>query len=188
MIANVRSDAEGGVIIGRLQGGEHFKEVLQAGRLAGNDALGAFQPRVFAQQFRHVVRDVPVIQPGPAQDVPHQNVEVEVRGDPQTPALFEQGAKERLVIKNQIAGFRVRQKCHQRRRVAFGASQDRLDEFNVIRGKLDSAIGLNHSHKSSGSNFDSTFHAQPNNLTSAQRPFNLKGQGFAGACPSRSWV
>jgi hypothetical protein len=78
VVADVRADAKGRVIVGRLQGGEHFKKVLQAGGLAWHHALRPFLLRKLAQHFRHIVSHIPVIQAGSPQDMPDQDIKVKM--------------------------------------------------------------------------------------------------------------
>jgi len=67
-----------------------------------------------------------------------------VRRDAQTAAAFKQGAKQRLVIQDQIARFFIRQQLDQTFRVAQLAAQHRQDEVDVLGGELHAAVGLNH--------------------------------------------
>ncbi len=77
----------------------------------------------------------------------HQHVKIEMTGDPQAAALFQQRVKQGVVIQYQIARFQIAQQRGQRRRAAL-VSQHGQDESNVFRGELHPAVGLDHIHKS----------------------------------------
>ena len=76
----------------------------------------------------------------------HQDVKIEVAGDAQTAALFEEGVKQGVVIQNQIARFGIGQERDQGGRVVL-LSQDGHDECDVIGRKLHATVRLNHVHK-----------------------------------------
>lgn len=66
-------------------------------------------------------------------------------GDAQAAALFKEGVKEGVAVKNQITGFRIGQKRGQGGGAAV-LGQDGEDESDVFRGELHAAIGLDHCH------------------------------------------
>ena len=149
MVSDVRLDAERRMVIRRLQGREHFKEILEPPGLAGNDAMGALFAGILRQQLGHVIGDPAVIQPRAPQDMPHQHIEIQMRRNAQTPPVFEQRPEQKIVIKNQIPRLGVRQKGCQRSRLAIASTppQHAENEIDVQRRELDPAICLNHLHR-----------------------------------------
>ena len=76
----------------------------------------------------------------------HEHVKVEVRGDTQAAALFQQGAEQGFIVQDQVAGVFVRQQFNQSLRGACARAQRRNHEFNVLGRELNPAVGLNHIH------------------------------------------
>jgi hypothetical protein len=76
-----------------------------------------------------------------------KHIKIKVRRYPQTPPLFEQCAKKKVVIQNQIPSFGVGEERNQRSGLAGAFSEDGEYEFHVRRRELDPAICLNHFHR-----------------------------------------
>ena len=113
MIADMGADVKGGAVVGGLQGGQHIKEIIQRTGLAGGDQPAALLAGEFGEQSRRRNRRRSGL-PGPmAQDMAHQDVEIEMAGDTQAAALFEEGVKQGVVVENQIARFGIGQERDQ---------------------------------------------------------------------------
>ena len=117
MIADMGADVKGGAVIGGLQSGQHFKEIIQRAGLAGGDQPAALLAGELGEQFGDVIGDGAVLQARGAQDMAHQDVKIKVAGDAQAAALFEEGVKQGVVIEDQIARFGIGQRRDQGGRV-----------------------------------------------------------------------
>ena len=146
VIADVRTQQEAGAVVGGLQGGDHFKEIIQRNISVGKDAFGAGRFREGGEDFGDVIRDHSVIEVGTFENLPHEHIEIKPGGNAQAGAAFQQGVHERFIVQNQVTRLHIGQKFHQAIRRAEFAPQDFQDELDVLGGKLHAAIGLNHFH------------------------------------------
>src|SRR5262245_32246264 len=109
MISDVGADEKSGVVIHLLESGDHFKKVIQRLGFAAQHAAGVFDPRIFRQYFRDVIRDGTIFNARTLEYVADQHVEIKVGRDTQTTALFQKGTEQALVVQDQIARRLVRQ-------------------------------------------------------------------------------
>jgi hypothetical protein len=123
-----------------LQGGQHFEKVIQRLRLVLDLALQLFGPRVFREDFGDIIGHFPIGNAGTAENVPNQDVEVEMGRDPEAAAAFENRTEERLVIEDEIPGFQIGQKANERLGIRDFGTEDRNNEINILGGELDPTI------------------------------------------------
>ena len=146
----MRAERKGGAFIGVGHGGHHLEEIVERigfARQAGAGPLGAGEGR---EQFRDVVRDVPVLDPGSPERPAHEDVEVKVRGNAEAARAFQDGAVQRLLIEQLVAAGGISQEVAQGRGVGGAAAEGREDEIDVGRGQVKTAEGTDDCHKQFG--------------------------------------
>ena len=146
VIADVRAQQETGAVIGLLQRRHHFKEIIERIGLAGQHAFGARGFGKRGQDFRDVIRDGAVAEVGAFEDMPHEHVEIEPAGNAETTAAFEQRVEEVFVVEDQIAGIFIGEQLDETGGISPFGAENFEDEFDVLRGELHPAVGLNHLH------------------------------------------
>ena len=146
MVPDVGADVEAGGVVCRLQRLQHFKKVVQRLGLAWHDATRVLDARIFSQDFRDVISNNAVMDAEPFEHVADEHVKVKVSGDPQAAPLLDQRAEQQFVVQNQVARLLVGQQLDQGVRRAGPRAQHGHDEFNVLSGELNPAIGSNHVH------------------------------------------
>ena len=146
MVSDVDADLESCAIVGRSQRGEHLKEIIEWIILPGNNASGTFGTGKFSQNLSDIIGYRAVLDVSAAKDIAHQNVEVKPRGDAKTTATFEQRAKKRFVVKNEIARFFVSEEFYE----AIGGfdfvAQNGENEVDIFGSELNSAVRLDDVH------------------------------------------
>ena len=103
----MRPDEKAGVVVHLLERGDHFKKVIERFGFAAQHATSVFDPGVFREHFRDIIRDLTVFNAGAFKDMADEHVKVKVGRDTQTATLFQQGPEQGFVVQNQVARLLV---------------------------------------------------------------------------------
>jgi hypothetical protein len=99
-----------------------------------------FGPRVFGKDFGDIIGHFPIGDAGTAENMPDQDVEIEMGGDPEATAAFKKGPEQRLVVEDKIPGLEIGQEADEGLGVRDFGPEHGNDEINVLGGELDPAI------------------------------------------------
>ena len=147
VIADVRADHERRAVIGSLEGGQQFKEIIHRRSGARHDGAGLIGTRKFGQHLGHIISDGTVMDLRATQNLPHEDVKIKMSGDSQATTAFQQGVQEGFVIEDEVAGIFVGEEFYKAfRRARFGP-EDGEDEDHVFGRELRTTIWLDDFHK-----------------------------------------
>ena len=122
-----------------------------AKRYVLNWAIGAVRRRAHAgaigeslQQRCDVICEHAIVEPCFFQDVPGQNVEVELRRDAQRRAVFQEALEQPRMIEDRIARISIGQEVNEVDGVPLGSSECLHHEVEVLRCESVPTIGSYH--------------------------------------------
>ena len=147
VVSDVRTQIKRRPVIRRLQRAQHLEEIIERIGLARQNTSRPFRTRKFRQQLRHVIGNIPVVDPGSAKHMPDQNVEVKTAGDLQASSAFEQSMEQMIVIQDGVSRLFVGEKIDEAFRVSGFFVQNLEDEFDILCSELDPTVRLNHFHR-----------------------------------------
>src|SRR6266550_3822162 len=100
--------------------------------------------RKLFQERPNIIAQFAIGDPGVSQDVTGENVEIELRRNPEVASLRQDRVHQARGIENEIAAFRISKQIDQRNVLVLGAGQSADNKVKICCRKARPTIRLNH--------------------------------------------